>query len=155
MIKLLLPCGFNTLEYSCVKATIGICTLVDYSVVRKRQQAFWHPCGGSQLILSICRVNRIQLVNTISLCRIIFCSVLFVVLTEMCGTRFDHSAIYHNVRLLVNIWRDSNFGHDLKLLTENLSYHRHPWAWSQKITDRPIIEVWETSLSSKNFFGLS
>jgi hypothetical protein len=84
MIELLLPCGFDTLEYSWVKATIGICTLVDYSVAKKRQQAFWRRCWGSQLILSICRVNRIQLENTISLCRIILYSVLFVVLTEMC-----------------------------------------------------------------------
>jgi hypothetical protein len=84
MMELLLPYGFDTLEYSWVKATIGICILADYSVAKKRQQAFWRRCQGSQLILSICRVNRIQLVNTISLCRIMFCSVLFVVLTEMC-----------------------------------------------------------------------
>jgi hypothetical protein len=83
MIELLLPCGFDTLEYSWVKATIGIYMLADYSVAKKCQQAFWLCCWGSQLILSICRVNMIQLVNTISLCRIIFCSVLFMVLTEM------------------------------------------------------------------------
>jgi hypothetical protein len=84
MIELLLPCGFDTLEYSWVNATISICTLADYSVAKKRQQAFYHHCWGSQLILSICRVNRIQLINTINLCRIIFCSVLFVVFTETC-----------------------------------------------------------------------
>jgi hypothetical protein len=38
MIELLLPSGFDTLEYSWVKATIDICTLVDYSVAKKRQQ---------------------------------------------------------------------------------------------------------------------
>jgi hypothetical protein len=38
MIELLLPCGFDTLEYSWVKATIGICTLVDYFVAKKHQQ---------------------------------------------------------------------------------------------------------------------
>jgi hypothetical protein len=37
MIELLLPCGFDTLEYSWVKATIDICTLTDYSVAKKRQ----------------------------------------------------------------------------------------------------------------------
>jgi hypothetical protein len=84
MIELLLPYGFDTLEYSWVKATIDIYTLVDYSVAKKHQQAFWRRYRKSQLILSICRVNMIQLVNTISLCRIIFCSILFVVLTEMC-----------------------------------------------------------------------
>jgi hypothetical protein len=84
MIELLLPYGFETLECSWVKATNGIYTLADYSMAKKRQQAFWRHCRGSQLILSIYRVNRIQLVNTISLCRIIFCSILFVVLTEMC-----------------------------------------------------------------------
>jgi hypothetical protein len=84
MIELLLPCGFDTLEYSWVNATIGICMLADYSVAKKCQQAFWRHCRGSQLILSICRVNMIQLVNTISLCWIIFCSLLFVVLIEMC-----------------------------------------------------------------------
>jgi hypothetical protein len=80
MIELLLPCGFDILEYSWVKATIGIYTLIDYSMAKKHQQTFWHHCRGSQLILSICRVNRIQLVNIISLCRIIFCSIWFVVL---------------------------------------------------------------------------
>jgi hypothetical protein len=84
MIELLLSCGFDTLEYSWVKAKIGICTLADYSVAKKCQQAFWSHCRGGQLILSIYRVNMIQLVNTITLCRIVFCSVLFVVLTEMC-----------------------------------------------------------------------
>jgi hypothetical protein len=42
MIELLRPCGFDTLEYSWVKAIIGICTLVDYSVAKKRQQ-WTHP----------------------------------------------------------------------------------------------------------------
>jgi hypothetical protein len=84
MIELLLPCGFDTLEYSWVKDTIGIHTLTNYSMTKKQQQAFWHRCWGSQIILSICRVNRIRLVNTISLCRIIFCNILFVILTEMC-----------------------------------------------------------------------
>jgi hypothetical protein len=41
-------------------------------------------CWGSQLILSICRVNNIQLVNNVSLCKITFCSILFVVSIEMC-----------------------------------------------------------------------
>jgi hypothetical protein len=40
MIELLLPYGFDTLEYSWVKATISICTLADYSVAKKHQQAF-------------------------------------------------------------------------------------------------------------------
>jgi hypothetical protein len=39
MIELLLPCGFDTLEYSWVKATIGICNLEDYSMAKKCQQA--------------------------------------------------------------------------------------------------------------------
>jgi hypothetical protein len=43
MIEILLPCGFDILEYSWVKATIGICTLADYSMAKKLQQAFW--CG--------------------------------------------------------------------------------------------------------------
>jgi hypothetical protein len=38
MIELLLPCGFDTLEYSWVNATIGICMLADYSVAKKHQQ---------------------------------------------------------------------------------------------------------------------
>jgi hypothetical protein len=35
MIELLLPCGFDSLEYSWVMATIGICTLADYSIAKK------------------------------------------------------------------------------------------------------------------------
>jgi hypothetical protein len=48
MIELLLPYGFDTLEYSWVKATIGICTLADYSMAKKRQHSLigsycpWH-----------------------------------------------------------------------------------------------------------------
>jgi hypothetical protein len=38
MIVLVLPCGFDTLEYSWVKATIGICMLADYPVSKKCQQ---------------------------------------------------------------------------------------------------------------------
>jgi hypothetical protein len=36
MIELFLSIGFDTLEYSWVKATIGICMLADYSVAKKR-----------------------------------------------------------------------------------------------------------------------
>jgi hypothetical protein len=38
MIELLLPCGFDTLEYSWVKAIIDIYTPVDYSMAKKCQQ---------------------------------------------------------------------------------------------------------------------
>jgi hypothetical protein len=38
MIESLLPYGFDTLEYSWVKGTIGISTLADYSVAKKLQQ---------------------------------------------------------------------------------------------------------------------
>jgi hypothetical protein len=38
MIELLLPRGFDTLEYYWMKATIGICTLPNYSVAKKHQQ---------------------------------------------------------------------------------------------------------------------
>jgi hypothetical protein len=38
MIESLLPCGFDTLEYSWVKATIGIYSFADYSVAKKYQQ---------------------------------------------------------------------------------------------------------------------
>jgi hypothetical protein len=38
MIELLLPCRFDTLKYSWVKVTIGIYTLLDYSVAKKCQQ---------------------------------------------------------------------------------------------------------------------
>jgi hypothetical protein len=46
MIELLLPCGFDTLEYSWVEATIGICMLGDYSVAEQRQQ---HVCISTLL----------------------------------------------------------------------------------------------------------
>jgi hypothetical protein len=38
MTELLLSCGFDTLKYSWVKATIGIYTLADDSVAKKCQQ---------------------------------------------------------------------------------------------------------------------
>jgi hypothetical protein len=41
MIELLLPCEFDTLEYSWMKATIDIYMLADFSVAKKRQH------GGS------------------------------------------------------------------------------------------------------------
>jgi hypothetical protein len=37
MIELQLPRGFDTLEYSRVKAIVGICTLADYSEAMKEQ----------------------------------------------------------------------------------------------------------------------
>jgi hypothetical protein len=37
IIDLLLPYGVDTLEYSWVKATIGICMLADYSMAKKRK----------------------------------------------------------------------------------------------------------------------
>jgi hypothetical protein len=46
MIELLHPCGFDTLEYSWVQATIGICMLTDYSVAKKHQQAFLASLSG-------------------------------------------------------------------------------------------------------------
>jgi hypothetical protein len=48
MTELLLPCGFDTLEYSSVKATIGIYTLVDYSVAKKCQQQETWPCDHQE-----------------------------------------------------------------------------------------------------------
>jgi hypothetical protein len=43
MIELLLPCGFDTPEYSWVKATIGICIHVDYCVAKKCQRGASTP----------------------------------------------------------------------------------------------------------------
>jgi hypothetical protein len=37
IIDLLLPYGVDTLEYSWVKATIGICMLADYSMAKERK----------------------------------------------------------------------------------------------------------------------
>jgi hypothetical protein len=37
MMELLLPYGFDTLEYSWVKATFGIRMLADYSMAKKGQ----------------------------------------------------------------------------------------------------------------------
>jgi hypothetical protein len=37
IIDLLLPYGVDILEYSWVKATIGICMLADYSMAKKRK----------------------------------------------------------------------------------------------------------------------
>jgi hypothetical protein len=49
MIELLLPYGFDTPEYSWVKATIGIYTLVDYSVAKKCQHPF-HSAARKTLL---------------------------------------------------------------------------------------------------------
>jgi hypothetical protein len=51
MIELLFPCEFDTLEYSWVKTIIGICTLADYSVAKKCQQAFLAPLLGKPVNL--------------------------------------------------------------------------------------------------------
>jgi hypothetical protein len=47
MIELLLPYGFDTLEYSWMKATIGICTLTDYFVAKKCQHLLGPASHGS------------------------------------------------------------------------------------------------------------
>jgi hypothetical protein len=52
MIELLLPCGFDTLEYSWVKATIGIYTLVDYAMPKKHQHCGF-PTKAPLALLSI------------------------------------------------------------------------------------------------------
>jgi hypothetical protein len=59
MIELLLPCGFDTLEYSWVNATIGIYTLADYSMAKKRQQL---PIKQSALLLP-CFVGHASMVD--------------------------------------------------------------------------------------------
>jgi hypothetical protein len=48
MIELLLPCGFDTLEYSWVKTTIVICTPADYSVAKKLQHTSAPRTLGNQ-----------------------------------------------------------------------------------------------------------
>jgi hypothetical protein len=53
MIELLLPCGFDTLEYSWVKATIGICMLADYSMAKKYQQGSYFPLFLVSVLLHI------------------------------------------------------------------------------------------------------
>jgi hypothetical protein len=55
MIELLLPFGFDTLQYSWVKATIGICMLVDYSMSMKCQHA---PSAVLSLPSSLCLEKR-------------------------------------------------------------------------------------------------
>jgi hypothetical protein len=49
MIELLLPSGFDTLEYSGIKATIGICTLADNSMAKKHQQTSMAPLSGKPI----------------------------------------------------------------------------------------------------------
>jgi hypothetical protein len=51
MIELLLPCGFDTLKYSWVKAIIGICTLANYSVAKKHQQEVGSRAVGHVVVL--------------------------------------------------------------------------------------------------------
>jgi hypothetical protein len=64
MIELLLPCEFDTLEYSWMNAIIDICTLIDYSMAKKRQQSlgfqsssehdvYMHNRGGGWLIVGV------------------------------------------------------------------------------------------------------
>jgi hypothetical protein len=48
MIELLLPCKFDTLEYSWMNATIDICTLTDYSMAKKRQQSLGFQRSSSE-----------------------------------------------------------------------------------------------------------
>jgi hypothetical protein len=50
MIELLLPCGFNTLESSYVKATIDICMLVDYFLAKKCLQPHRRDPASSSFI---------------------------------------------------------------------------------------------------------
>jgi hypothetical protein len=55
MIELLHLCGFDTLEYSWVKATIGICTLVEYSMAKKRQQIAYSKMGSYHVVITPCQ----------------------------------------------------------------------------------------------------
>jgi hypothetical protein len=53
MIELLLPYGFDTLEYSWVKVTIDICTLADYSGAKKCQHAALFTAGSGSHSLGV------------------------------------------------------------------------------------------------------
>jgi hypothetical protein len=58
MIELLLPCEFDTLQYSWVKATIDICTFADYFVAKKREgPAKAIRGGGEQVSIKISQRN--------------------------------------------------------------------------------------------------
>jgi hypothetical protein len=46
IVELLPPCGFDTLEYSYVKATIDICMLIDYSMTNEMSVSFLPPLPG-------------------------------------------------------------------------------------------------------------
>jgi hypothetical protein len=48
MIELLLLGGFDTVEYSGVKAIIGISMLADYSVAKKHQHMSLHRCRSME-----------------------------------------------------------------------------------------------------------
>jgi hypothetical protein len=51
MIEILLPYGFDTLEYSWVKAIIGIYMLADYSVAKKHQQCAYDAFNNITLLV--------------------------------------------------------------------------------------------------------
>jgi hypothetical protein len=65
MIELLLPCGFDTLEYSWMKVTIGICTLVDYSVAKKRQHRL-SRLNRTIWYRSLCTLDQTQSLRRLS-----------------------------------------------------------------------------------------
>jgi hypothetical protein len=60
MIELLIPYEFDTLEYSWVNATIGICTPVDYFVANKLLQ---HSALFSFLLNSVQFNSSIELLK--------------------------------------------------------------------------------------------
>ena len=68
MIESLLHFGLDTLESSWVKATIGICTLVDYFVAKKRQQSSLGQPKILPLALEFhdCILDSIQLIHLLS-----------------------------------------------------------------------------------------
>jgi hypothetical protein len=84
MIELLLPYGFDTLEHSWVKATIGICTLADYSVAKKHQQYLL------RVICSCDFVQRYHLRKNLPPSRGLDSEICACKLTKKCHLAFMH-----------------------------------------------------------------
>jgi hypothetical protein len=61
------------------------------SCIRNINKHFWHCCrGGSQYLLSICKLHEIILTSIISLTDLSAALWLFVVVTGKCFVRPDH-----------------------------------------------------------------
>jgi hypothetical protein len=103
-----------------------------WSCIRNINKHFWHCYrGGSQYLLSICRLHGIILTSIISITYLSVSLCLFMVFTGSCMTRFDLPTNYHSDP-------ESMIRKFLSRLSSLGSFRSHVWEIIDKFQGSPL-----------------